>query len=161
MCWTTIYERRFIYTLINTLDINSSHPSAAYMRQWTGSALVQVMACRLFGAKLLPEPMLAYCQLDSWEQISVKLEWEFFHFHSRKCIGNCRLPKWRPLCPGGNELNVTKLLTCKKKNVVWNVLEVVHSTLFLECRMIFVYWSPGNEMQNQLFIPNNSYAKMI
>ena len=33
-------------------------PSAAYMRQWTGSALVQVMACRLFGAKPLPEPML-------------------------------------------------------------------------------------------------------
>ena len=28
------------------------------MRQWTGSALVQVMACRLFGAKPLPEPML-------------------------------------------------------------------------------------------------------
>ena len=37
---------------------NSSPPSAAYMRQWTGSALVQVMAWRLFGAKPLPEPML-------------------------------------------------------------------------------------------------------
>ena len=24
------------------------------------------MACRLFGAKPLPETMLAYCQLDSW-----------------------------------------------------------------------------------------------
>ena len=55
--------------------------SAAYMRQWTRSALVQVMACRLFGAKPLPEPMLAYCQLDSWEQISVKFESEFYHFH--------------------------------------------------------------------------------
>ena len=32
------------------------------------------MACRLFGAKPLPEPMLVYCQLDSWEQISVKFE---------------------------------------------------------------------------------------
>ena len=29
------------------------------------------MACRLFGAEPLPEPMLAYCQLDSWEQIPV------------------------------------------------------------------------------------------
>ena len=27
---------------------NSSYPSAAYMRQWTGWTLVQVMACRLF-----------------------------------------------------------------------------------------------------------------
>ena len=42
--------------------------------QWTGWALVQVMACRLFGAK--PEPMLVYCHLDSWEQISVKFESE-------------------------------------------------------------------------------------
>ena len=45
-------------------DINSSPLSAAYMRQWTGSSLVQVMACRLFDAKPLPEPMLAYTQLD-------------------------------------------------------------------------------------------------
>ena len=37
------------------------------MRQWIGSALDQVMACRLFGAKTLPEPVLAYCQLDPWE----------------------------------------------------------------------------------------------
>ena len=38
--------------------------STALMRQWTGSALVQVMACRMFGAKLLPEPMLTSCKLD-------------------------------------------------------------------------------------------------
>ena len=45
--------------------INLSSPSAAYMRQWFGSALVQVMACRLFGAKpLLLEPVLTYCQLN-------------------------------------------------------------------------------------------------
>ena len=43
--------------------IISSPPTAAYMRQWTGSALVQVMACHLFGPKPLPKPMLACCQL--------------------------------------------------------------------------------------------------
>ena len=74
------------------------------MCQWNESALVQLMACRLFGAKPLPEPMLAYCQLDSREQISVKFESEFCHFHSRKCFWNCRLPIWRPFCPGGDEL---------------------------------------------------------
>ena len=72
--------------------------------QWTASALVQIMACRLFGAKSLPEPMLAYCQLDSREQISMKFESEFYQFHSRKCIWNCRLPKWRPYCHGKDEL---------------------------------------------------------
>ena len=54
--------------------VNSSPPSAIYLCQWTGLALVQVMACRLFGAKPLPEPMLPYCQLDPWEQSSVKFE---------------------------------------------------------------------------------------
>ena len=42
------------------------------------------MACRLFGARALHEPMLAYCQLDSWEQTSVKFESEFYHFHLKK-----------------------------------------------------------------------------
>ena len=84
--------------------INSSPPCAAHMRPWTGSALVQVMACHLFGAKPLPKPMQAYCQLDTWEQISVKFEWEFYIFHSRKCIWKCRLPEWRPFCPGGDKL---------------------------------------------------------
>ena len=69
-------------------------PSAAYMRQWTGSSLVQLMACRLIGAKPLPEPVLAYCHLDSWKHISVKFESEVYHFHSRKHNWKCRLPKW-------------------------------------------------------------------
>ena len=48
--------------------VHSYPPSAAYMRQWIGSALVQIMACRLFGAKPLSKPMLGYCQLDHLEQ---------------------------------------------------------------------------------------------
>ena len=39
--------------------------SAAYMRQWTGSALVQIMACRLFDAKPLSKSMLGYYQFDA------------------------------------------------------------------------------------------------
>ena len=82
---------------------NSSPPSATYMRQWTRSTLVQAMACHLFGVKPLPEPMLAYFQLDSWEQNSVKYEWELCNFHSGKCIWKY-LPEWLPFCPGGDEL---------------------------------------------------------
>ena len=33
----------------------------AYTRQKTRPSLVQIMACRLFGAKPLSEPMLEYC----------------------------------------------------------------------------------------------------
>ena len=35
------------------------------MRQWTGSAMDQIMTCRLDDAKPSSEPMLTYCQLDS------------------------------------------------------------------------------------------------
>ena len=38
----------------------------------TRPPLVHIMAYCLFGAKPLPEPMLAYCRLDPWEQSSVK-----------------------------------------------------------------------------------------
>ena len=39
---------------------NSLRLGDAYMRHWTGSSLVQIMACCLFGAKPLSEPMLRY-----------------------------------------------------------------------------------------------------
>ena len=56
-----------VKTVGGTLDlswknivVNLSPPSAAYMCQWIGSALVQMMACSLFGAKPLSKPMLGY-----------------------------------------------------------------------------------------------------
>ena len=72
-------------------DISSSSPNAAYTRQRNGLALFQIMACRLFGTKLLPKPMQTYCQLDPQEQTSVKLEPKYEVFHSWKCIWKDRL----------------------------------------------------------------------
>ena len=46
-------------------------PSAAYMRLWIGSTLVQIMACRLFGTKPLSKPTLGFCQSDPQEQTSM------------------------------------------------------------------------------------------
>ena len=46
------------------LQPTSSGSPVWYMHQWTGSALIQSMACHLFGSKPLPGPMLTYCQLD-------------------------------------------------------------------------------------------------
>ena len=53
-----------INSLKKKKSVNSSLPSAAYMRRWTWSALVQIVACRLFGAKPFSKPVLGYCQLD-------------------------------------------------------------------------------------------------
>ena len=57
------------------LGLTHLPPSAAYMRRWTGLPLVQLSACRLFGAKPLSEAMVVYCQLDSWEQLSFSEIW--------------------------------------------------------------------------------------
>ena len=54
-------ENAWILIISSKFVLNSLRPSDAYMRRWTGSSLVQIMACRLFGAKPLSEPMLEYC----------------------------------------------------------------------------------------------------
>ena len=59
-----------------------------YMRQWIGWALAQIMACRLFGAKPLSEPMLDYCQLDPKEHTSVKFQLKFEVFPFKNAFGN-------------------------------------------------------------------------
>ena len=48
---------------LNVEHMLSTHipPNAADMHQWIGSALVQIMACRLVGADTLSKPMLDYC----------------------------------------------------------------------------------------------------
>ena len=58
---------------ITKIKIDSSPLSAAYMRQWTGSALVQIMACPLFGVKPLSKPTLGYCQY--YWNLRSKLQW--------------------------------------------------------------------------------------
>ena len=62
--------RRSLYI---DITLNSSHPSFVSIRQWIVSALVQIMACHLFGAKPLSKPMLGYCQ---WN-LRNKLQWNF------------------------------------------------------------------------------------
>ena len=71
--------------------LNSSPPSATYMRRWTESSLIQIMACCLDGTKPLSEPMLTYCQSDPKEHISMKFYLKLKYFHSRKCIWACHL----------------------------------------------------------------------
>ena len=134
-------------------------PNAAYMHQWTGPSLVKVMACRLFGTTPLPEPMLAYCQLDTWEQISVKFESELYHFHSRKCIWKCRLPKWQPFCPGGDELMHRGL------KIMAAILLMAFSHV-LHWKRMFVFWfkslvreCPINSLSPFFFIFNERLHK--
>ena len=63
----------------------------SYIRQWIGTALVQIMACCLFGAKPLSRPMLGYCHSNPKKLTSVKFWPKYKTFHSRKCIWKYRL----------------------------------------------------------------------
>ena len=71
---------------------NSLRPIDAYMRRQHRPSLVQIMFCRLFGAKPLSEPMLTFWQLDPWEETSVKFQSKFKYFHSRKGMWKYFLP---------------------------------------------------------------------
>ena len=71
--WGVWKKKQANWSLRSQWTFNSSLPSGAYICQWIGSVLVQIMVCCLFGAKLLSEPMLVYRQLDFWEWISMKL----------------------------------------------------------------------------------------
>ena len=50
-----------------------SHPE-----NWV--SIGQVTAWRLTSDKPIPEPILAYCKLDSWERISMKFELKLYYF---------------------------------------------------------------------------------
>ena len=63
-CFDPVYEKQCADSIWRSrLAINSSPHSAACMHQRFRSALVQLMACRLFGTKTLSKSMLGYRQL--------------------------------------------------------------------------------------------------
>ena len=69
--------------------------------QWIGSALVEIMACRLFGTKPLFKPILGYCQLDPLEQTFNQNRKLFIHENAFKIA----YAKWQPFCPGEDRLS--------------------------------------------------------
>ena len=55
-------------------EVNSLRPGDALCGIEVGSSLVHVMACHLFSAKPLPEPLLIYCHVDTQEEISMEFK---------------------------------------------------------------------------------------
>ena len=58
------------------------------MRGWIGSPLLQVMSCRIFGAKPFLQPIMTFYQLYPSEQASVKLESKYKIFIHKNGVGN-------------------------------------------------------------------------
>ena len=124
--------------------------SVAYMRQWIGSALIQVMVCRLSGANPLSKPMLGCCQLDI-------LKWKFnqnSNFHSQKCI-------WKYRLRNGSHFVQEELITrvtlrgepsCRKNRFlkIFNSLFVIHeSNLYFYLSIIKAFF---HQIQDKFFL---------
>ena len=114
--WSALYEHQF----------TSLRLSDAHMCQQTRPSLVQIMACRLFGAKPLSEPI--YSELNAKEHISVKYYLKSKSFHSRKCIWRNRLWNSRPFCLGLNVLMCFRVSLYRTKS----------SRFYHTCRAIVV-----------------------
>ena len=87
------------HTVFGTGTFNSSPPSGGYMRQWIGSTLVHIMACRRFGAKPLSQPILFFV---SWTLRNM-LQWnlyQFTNFPFTKMHLKISSVKRRPFSPG-------------------------------------------------------------
>ena len=83
--------------------VDSIPPSATYKHQWTGSALVQIMACRLFGAKPLSKPNAGLLSTGpfgtNFDAISIKIQ----DFSFTKMHLKITSAEWRPFCPGRDD----------------------------------------------------------
>ena len=81
-------------------------PSAAYIIHWIGSALVQIMACRLFQCQAIIYHLNECWVIVNWA-LGNKFQWKFNQYTKLFIHDNASeniVCKWRPLCPGGDEL---------------------------------------------------------
>ena len=118
----------FLTTYLDRVPFNPSPLSATYMRRWTGSALVKIMACRLNGAKPLSELVLTYCQLYHKETHFNEILFEIQIF-SRKCTWKCRLEDGGHFvsasmcCNGGHILTLSRRTSWFTRSF-WHMLHI-------------------------------------
>ena len=108
-----------------------------------GHGFVQVMACHLFDARQLTEPLLMHYRWNHQQQTSVKIEWKYNDIHSRILIWKCcfhfaqaqyvkpipynnwDLPHLCRLPPCMNKVYPKNLCTCSCIAVLWCGFELV------------------------------------
>ena len=80
--------------------LSSSTPNTAFMRRWSKSALVQVMLCRLFGAKLAITWTNADLLSIGHSGTNLSEIWIEIQSLSSMKMHLKMSAKWRPFCPG-------------------------------------------------------------
>ena len=103
-------------------NIYSTPSSAAYRRQWIGEALVQIMACRLFGAKPLSESILGYCRPLGTNINEILMNIPNFSVTKMHLRMSCAI--WRPFWEGGDELTARPML------LYWHLMTIIIWAIF-------------------------------
>ena len=117
--------------------VYSPPPCAAYIRQWIGSALYQIMACRLFwtNAGLLSIGPLG----TNFSEILIKIQdFSFMKMHLK-----ISFVKWRPSCFNLSVLT-TVLFVCSKFymfQLLSVAMLVCYSTSTNGCRYVLIYYA--------------------
>ena len=71
--WCTPQETsQHLTPLLATERLTHWHIVVYMWVKWTGSSLIQIMACCLFGTKPFPNRLQVYCQLDTWVKFKLK-----------------------------------------------------------------------------------------
>ena len=134
------YPRHRIQDMHRT--INSLRRSGAYMCQQHRPSLVQIIACRLFDAKPLSEPMLEHCQMDTYEQTWVK----FFHRNLNIFIYKMRLKmstaKWRPF-----RLSLDSLITHNGQYLFMLFNKYMSSSFYINGSGVFFLFIKTNSVR--------------
>ena len=135
------------------LVFNSSPPSAAYMRKWTRSALFQNrwQAITWTNAELLSIGLL----VTNFSEILIKIRnFSFIKIHLKMSSS-----KWRPFCPGGDELTKLHLLLLHDMVARANVAKgmTIYGTVFVDDWDWLIGWLVGLS----IYIWNGSTQKQI
>ena len=105
------------------------------MRRWTGSALAQVMACRGQSITWTNADLLSIWPLGTnFSEIWIEIQ----NFLSTKMHLNVSSAKWRPFCPGGDEL------TPVRKDDYWFILWCWNRNIRGELGQFHCCWWPGS-----------------
>ena len=75
--------------MFNAIYRHNGSIAVPHSIEYIGQTLVQVMACRLFGVKPLPEPLLIYCKTLA-NTFQWKVNQNIKIFNSWNCIWKCR-----------------------------------------------------------------------
>ena len=130
-----------------TINVNSSPHSAAYVRRWIGSALLQIMVCRLFDTKPLSGQTFRYSQELSPRPLVYrnKRQWNFNqiikieNFSFTEMHLNISSVKWQPFCQvcvwGGWGVGGGWGWGSSSSGAFAQVIRVAHSGVRSSCRV--------------------------